>query len=367
MVDSYDTYMLRLSKDRPQYEYKQGISQIVTYIKDKELVVLPTETVYGLAADATSNEACKKIFKAKKRPQQNPLIVHCSDISMGLRYFSYNKKYSQYQKCSFYAEQILRRFSPGPITVIVYANDKTSCIGRADGDTVAIRIPNNIVFRDVIKAFGFPLVAPSANTSGRPSPTSAEHAYEEMKGSVRVVVDGGECEIGVESTIIDCTCKRWDVPCVVRVGSIRPSDIAQGINCQVATYTQFIKDKEKNIGITEETVPGGTFRHYIPLCKIYPFFKGRVDHLIRHLKKNSLLNNNDKSLLITVSTDIKHFDNYKWESAVKYTSWNELAQKLYALFFNAERDNIDSIFIECPSPLDHPALHDRICTSSSIQ
>lgn len=172
-------------------------------------MAIPTETVYGLGADATNGSAIAGIYKVKARPQFNPLIVHVANAATARRYVVWNDK----------AERLAAAFWPGPLTLVLprVADCPISELVSAGGDTLAIRIPAHPVAQQLLRAFGGGIAAPSANRSGRVSPTTAPHVEEELGGAIPLVIDGGACEVGLESTVIDLT---GDVPGILRPGSI---------------------------------------------------------------------------------------------------------------------------------------------------
>ena len=192
---------------------KQDIQTAGKLLKDGELVAIPTETVYGLAADALNGEAVANIFKAKGRPMDNPLIVHIADLSQVDDLVAFVPPV---------LEDLAKAFWPGPLTVIMEKSDLIPDEVSAGLDTVAIRMPSHPDARAIIKAAGTPLAAPSANTSGMPSPTTAAHVLHDMDGKIAAVVDGGPCEVGVESTVLTL-CTR--VPRILRPGRVTPEDL----------------------------------------------------------------------------------------------------------------------------------------------
>lgn len=212
-------------------------------ISDGELVAFPTETVYGLGANAYSGDAVKKIFAAKNRPCDNPLIVHLADkndIMLAAR------------EITPAAEKLIKEFMPGPLTVVVKKNPKITPFATAGLDTVGVRIPSNTVAREFIKACGVPIAAPSANASTRPSPTAAQHVYEDLNGKIPAIIDGGNCEIGIESTVVDVT---GDIPVILRPGKVSAEDIRR-VCGEVITGGGEAKPKS----------PGVKYRHYSPSC-----------------------------------------------------------------------------------------------------
>lgn len=187
---------------------KEGLDEAVELIKRGELVVFPTETVYGLGANAFDPEAVKKIFEAKGRPQDNPLIVHLCDPAQA-------KDVASEVPEEFYS--LARAFMPGALTVVLPKSDKIPDVVTAGGNTVAVRIPDNVYARELI-ARSFPLAAPSANRSKHVSPTTARHVYDDLAGRVELILDDGECGVGIESTVLDLTS---DTPVILRRRSHR--------------------------------------------------------------------------------------------------------------------------------------------------
>ena len=175
---------------KPSYEV---LCEAAELIKKGEVVAIPTETVYGLAADAYNPEACEKIFKAKGRPQDNPLIIHICDLDM-LK--------NSVKEIPPLALTLAEHFWSGSLTMIFPKKDIVPDTTSGGLDTVAVRMPDNEDTLNLIKMCGVPLAAPSANLSGSPSPTTAQHVYADMNGRIPLIIDGGECKNGVESTVI---------------------------------------------------------------------------------------------------------------------------------------------------------------------
>ena len=211
------------------------------------LVAFPTETVYGLGGDATRADASRKIYEAKGRPSDNPLIVHIADFSQ-LRQIV--------QKVPWEAELLAKHFWPGPLTMILQKNQEIPYETTGGLDTVAIRMPNHPVALAFLRESGCMIAAPSANTSGRPSPTSAAHVWEDLQGRIDAIIDGGDVEIGIESTIIDLT---DEIPTVLRPGYIT-----------IEMLRQVLGEVRLDPGIASENTnippkaPGMRYRHYAP-------------------------------------------------------------------------------------------------------
>lgn len=236
------------------------------------IVAIPTETVYGLAASAYDNNAVEKVFIAKGRPQDNPLIVHLSKVE---------DLYKATDCPTKIAEQLLRAFSPGPITVVLHKNSYICERVSAGLDTVGIRIPSHKDARAFIEACGIPLAAPSANTSKRPSPTNAGDVYNDMNGKIPLILDGGQCEIGIESTVVDC---MGDTPIILRTGKITSEMIKEVCgSVSFATSNSVVRS------------PGMKYTHYAPKCKMYCRF---MDILGLEEKIQQLSNMGEKVVLL---------------------------------------------------------------------
>lgn len=209
------------------------------------LIGFPTETVYGLAADATNDDAVRSIFRVKGRPVDHPLIVHVADLDAARR-LSRNWPVT--------AEILADRFWPGPLTIIVTKASHVLPSVTGGRETVAIRIPRHALALRLLQTFGRPLAAPSANRFGRVSPTTAEHVRLDLGSDVDFVLDGGPCEVGLESTIVDCSV---DPPQILRPGSVSPEEIAETIG---------------RIGETSgpSRAPGMLESHYAPVCIVVP-------------------------------------------------------------------------------------------------
>lgn len=184
---------------------KDQIDQAVEFLKNGELVAFPTETVYGLGAIATKEESVKNVYKAKGRPSDNPLIVTVSDEDMMKQYAKFIPER---------AEKLIKHFWPGPLTLLLLVKEGSLPTAVTGGlKTAAFRCPDDELTHELISKLGYPIVGPSANTSTKPSPTTAEHVYHDLKGKISAIIDGGATEVGLESTIIDLSV---ETPIVLR-------------------------------------------------------------------------------------------------------------------------------------------------------
>ncbi len=224
---------------------KTGAVRAAQLLNDGEVVALPSETVYGLAARCDSEQGIKRIFEVKNRPADNPLILHCDNVEMVLRYAK-----DQHERLKRLAE----KFWPGPLTVVVKRNDNVPDSVTAGQDTVALRIPDNEAFREVISLCKVPIAAPSANISTYPSPTDAEEVLRQLDGKIPLILNDGRCEVGVESTIVHLD---KDGVCILRPGDINASEIEDFLELEIAT-------KKGNT----PTTPGMKYRHYAPKSEV---------------------------------------------------------------------------------------------------
>lgn len=214
-----------------------------------ELVAFPTETVYGLGGDALHPEAAKKIYEAKGRPSDNPLIIHIADFSDLERVA---------KEVPEDAKKLADAFWPGPLTMIVWKKDEVPYATTGGLDTVAVRMPDHPIALDLIRKSGKLIAAPSANTSGRPSPTEAGHVMGDLEGRIAMVLDGGPVGIGIESTIIDLT---EDAPMVLRPGYITPEMLSEVLGKEVVMDPGIIAADDT----TKPKAPGMKYKHYAPM------------------------------------------------------------------------------------------------------
>lgn len=231
---------------------EKDINKAVELLKNKEVVAFPTETVYGLGADATDDQAVKKIYQAKGRPSDNPLIVHIHDM---------DQVYEFTDTISLKAKQLMEAFWPGPLTVILdHTKDKACKTVTAGLNSIGLRMPSHPLALKLLKESGLTLAAPSANLSGKPSPTSADHVWHDLKGKVAGVVDGGQTGVGLESTVIDLTDDSQ--PTILRPGGLTIEYIESVIG-HVAVNSDFEASAEG------PKAPGMKYRHYSPDKPVY--------------------------------------------------------------------------------------------------
>ncbi|MBR3325174.1 MAG: threonylcarbamoyl-AMP synthase [Clostridia bacterium] len=245
---------------------------VINDLKNDGLILLPTETVYGIAGNAYSDVACKKIFRAKGRPQDNPLIVHISDLEM-------LEKVAE--KPNEVEEKLIKAFMPGPFTIILNKKNVICDTVSAGMSTIGVRMPNNRIIHTIIKKSQIPIAAPSANLSGKPSGTSLDDIIDELKDEVDVIIDGGECNIGIESTVVKVT---NGVPIILRPGFITEEDIKK-----VVGKVKLDDNIFKTVSYGEQVEsPGMKYRHYAPKtkCVLVEWGKQQINKVNELLKKN---------------------------------------------------------------------------------
>jgi len=255
------------------------------YIIKGEVIVFPTETVYGIGADATNEKAVDKIFKAKKRPADNPLIVHICDLEM------LNSVVSDIGEIE---KKLIQKFWPGPLSIIFKSKDCIPHNVTAGLGTVAVRMPNNTIALELIKASNKPIAAPSANISSRPSGTCIEDIYDELEFSVSYFIDGGNSEVGIESTVVRVI---DGVVNILRPGKISMEDILK------ITDKVIMDDKCLNKVDDNEQVlsPGMKHKHYAPNTKCIAICSSEHNNIVN--KINQLISESDDNICIMVTSN----------------------------------------------------------------
>lgn len=241
---------------------QDGLDFAVELLRNGEVVAFPTETVYGLGADCTDSKAVEKIFLAKGRPQDNPLIVHIADIDDV-------KNVARDIPEAFY--KLAEKFLPGPLTIILPKGDKVSSAVTAGRDTVGIRLPDNDIAREIIRKSHIYMAAPSANSSKHISPTTAKHVYCDLNGKIPLIIDGGSCRVGIESTIIDLT---GECPTILRPGAITEEMLTEVLG-KVDVY--------KKTDVKVALAPGMKYKHYAP--RVTAVMADGVDEVIKEYKE----------------------------------------------------------------------------------
>lgn len=277
------TQVIRLKNDDIN---KDDLSVISNVFKSGGLCVFPTETVYGLGANGLDEDACKKIFEVKGRPQDNPLILHIGDIS---------QLDELVEDVSEDAKKLIEKFWPGPITFIFNRSSIVPNMVTAGLDTVAIRMPSHPIANAILKDVRLPIAAPSANISGRPSITKFNRVIEEFSDKVDAIVDGGSSDYGIESTVVDTT---TNPPMILRPGKITKEDLLEVLD-----------DVGVDVALKDSDVipksPGQKYKHYAPKAESYCFV-GNLDNVIKEINKNIKING-DKKIAVLATTETVDF------------------------------------------------------------
>lgn len=305
-------------------EDEDAVAKSAKILRAGGLVAIPTETVYGLAANALDPEAVKKIFIAKGRPQDNPLIVHVSSL---------DEIPPLVEKVDPRLYDLAEKFWPGPLTVIMKKSDIIPTEVSAGLDTVAIRMPSHETARAIIEASGVPLAAPSANASGRPSPTKASHVLEDIDGKIDAIVDGGSSAVGVESTVITLA---TDPPTLLRPGGVTPEELSSVLGEISISHAVFEKLNEGE----KVQSPGMKYKHYAPKAQV-TIIKGSFESYEKFLKAQK-----EEVCAVCFEGEGRHFDKF-----IEYgRADNSLtqAQHIFDALREVDAMGCKAVFVRCP-------------------
>ena len=296
-------------------------------IRRGELVAIPTETVYGLGADGLNEEAVAKIFQAKGRPQDNPLILHVAQAE-DMEKFCHSIPQAAYQ--------LAEAFWPGPLTMVLPARDIVPKRTTAGLSTVAVRCPDSDVTREIIRLSGVPIAAPSANISGKPSTTTAGHVLHDHDGRIAAVVDGGPCRVGVESTIVDLTEER---PRLLRPGGVTPEEL-------LALLGDLVVDKAVTAQIDKDAVvkaPGMKYRHYAPDSEVV-IVSGSREAAARYIHRH--FQPGDRVLCF--EEELPLYADCAPLAYGKESDVNTLSAGLFAALRELDDPSISKVYARCP-------------------
>ncbi len=310
---------------------KEELKLATDILKNGGLVAFPTETVYGLGGDGLREDAAKKIYAAKGRPSDNPLIIHISNMDM------LNKLVTDIPEK---AKLLAKQFWPGPLTMI-FPKSENVPMGTTGGlNTVAVRMPNHPVALALIEQSGVCIAAPSANTSGRPSPTLANHVYEDMDGKIEMILDGGKVGIGIESTIVDLT---EDVPVILRPGFITKAMLEEVIGA-VEIDKAILASPDKNL---IPKAPGMKYKHYAPKADLI-IFEGEENSVVAEINKRVLekIKDGKKVGIIATKESKEKYVNGEIVVIGSRKEESEIANSLYEILRNFDQMDIDCIFSE---------------------
>ena len=301
-------------------------------IAEGELVAFPTETVYGLGGDALDPDASRRIYAAKGRPSDNPLIVHIAD-------FDDMKRVAR--EVPEQAKKLADAFWPGPLTMIVWKSDAVPEATTGGMQTVAVRMPNHPVALELIRRSGCLIAAPSANTSGRPSPTEAQHVAEDLSGKIAMILDGGPVGIGIESTIIDLTEEK---PMILRPGYITPEMLSEVLQEEVVIDPGIIAADDTR----KPKAPGMKYKHYAPKAEMI-IVDGAQDAVIHKINELTAAKRAEGKTVAVIATD-ETKDRYDAQvilSMGKRADEDAIAQHLYKILRECDELDVGEIYSEC--------------------
>lgn len=329
------------------------IREAAALIRAGELVAFPTETVYGLGADALHPEASKKIYAAKGRPSDNPLIVHVAGFE-DLEYIA--------REVPVQARKLADAFWPGPLTMIVWKNDKVPYETTGGMETVAVRMPNHPVALGLIRESGCLIAAPSANTSGKPSPTEAAHVALDMDGRIPMILDGGPVGIGIESTIIDLT---EDIPMILRPGYITKEMLEEALGEEVRIDPGIIaSDSER-----KPKAPGMKYKHYAPKADLI-LVEGETDHVVAEINRLTAVCQSEGKRVGIIATDetkVRYSGDYVMSIGTRADE-DAIARHLYKILREFDDLNVDVIYSESfATPRIGQAIMNRLLKAAGHQ
>jgi L-threonylcarbamoyladenylate synthase len=311
-------------------ELRENIKRAAEVIRKGGLVAFPTETVYGLGADATNIKAVTRIFVAKGRPAFDPLIVHIASLEMLPRVVS---------EIPPLARQLTAAFWPGPLTLVLSKAKEIPDIVTAGLPTVAVRMPLKEVALALVEEAGVPIAAPSANSFGRPSPTCAEHVLEDLIGKIDLVLDGGPTPVGVESTVMDLTCSP---PAILRPGGVSRESLAEIIPEVV------VCSGDSGEGFRS---PGQMKQHYAPRARVLLFGGNSRERIIEAMRERiAELQKSSKIGVMVPEEELRHFTagNVITASLGSLASPEEMASRLFAAMRALDKQRVDYIFTFAP-------------------
>ena len=323
---------------------ENAIQTAAEILKNGGLVAIPTETVYGLAANALDGKAVAEIFIAKGRPQDNPLIVHVASL---------DEIFPLVEAVDSRLYDLAEKYWPGPLTVIMKKSSIIPDEVSAGLDTVAIRMPSHETARKIIEISGVPLAAPSANASGKPSPTKASHVIQDLDGKIDAVVDGGECSVGVESTVVTLA---TEPPTLLRPGGITPAQLEAVLGEIQISPAVFEKLKE---GEKAES-PGMKYKHYAPAAQV-TIIKGDFESF-----RKFVLAQKETVCAVCFEGEGKHFENY-----IEYGSENDADSQAHSIFDalrEVDKTGCNTAFVRCPvSSGVGLAVYNRLLRSAAFR
>lgn len=342
-----------LVKIDPLHMDEKAMEHAGRLIAEGELVAFPTETVYGLGGDALHPEAAQKIYAAKGRPSDNPLIVHIAEFSDLERIA---------KEVPEQARKLADAFWPGPLTMIVWKNDSVPYKTTGGMDTVAVRMPNHPVALELIRKSGCLIAAPSANTSGRPSPTEAAHVAEDLDGRIAMILDGGPVKIGIESTIVDLTEKT---PMILRPGYITPQMLSEVLGEPVEIDPGIIAADDTR----KPKAPGMKYKHYAPKADLV-LVDGAKDAVIAKINElaGEKKKTGKKAAVIATEETRNAYEADVILCIGSRKDEDSIAQHLYKILRDCDELEVDAIYSESfVTPRIGQAIMNRLLKAAGHQ
>jgi L-threonylcarbamoyladenylate synthase len=323
------TLMLKVDPQNPDSAIIQQAAEI---IQRGGLVAFPTETVYGLGADALNGAAVMRLFEAKKRPLDNPPIVHIAEVS---------EVAPLVQEVPKKAELLMKQFWPGPLTLVFKRSSNVPKESVAGLDTIAIRMPKHKVALALIRQAHRPIAAPSANLSGKPSPTTAQHVYEDLNGRIDAIIDGGATNIGVESTVVDLSC---DPPMLLRPGGA-PYEALKAVVGDLRLHP-FVK-AEAEISVEKARSPGMMHKHYAPKAQVV-LVEGGVEAVVNKISALAKSYGAEGKKVGVLATDetLQNYSAFVVKSMGSRHNLLTVAQNLFRLLREVDAEGVDVILAE---------------------
>ncbi len=314
---------------------QRSLEEAAALLRTGQLVAFPTETVYGLGANALDRQAVLSIFEAKGRPSDNPLIVHIHDRA----------QLDSICETNATAETLMDAFWPGPLTLILPKRPQIPTQVTAGLDTVAVRMPSHPVALAMLEACNLPVAAPSANRSGKPSPTTAEHVRVDMEGRIPMILDGGSCDVGLESTVLDVS---REVPCILRPGGVTKDMIETALGMEITVAGSVLRPLEKG---EKALSPGMMYKHYSPdgqvtlvegdESDVLPALRALCDHAIEQ---------GHRTCVMCFSEHVEALNVYHPHDIGRRDHPEEVAHRLFDTLRLLDEEQMEVIFSEVVPP-----------------
>lgn len=316
-----ETTILKINRQKPE-----GLEQAARTLQNGGLVAFPTETVYGLGAVYNNEPALLKVFAVKGRPADNPLILHIYHLDQLNQIVS---------SISPAAERLIQRFWPGPLTLIFPKKAEVSPVVTANLNSVAVRMPSDPAARELLRLTGIPVAAPSANLSGKPSPTHGEHVINDLLGKIELIIDAGQCPDGVESTVLSL---MGEEPVILRPGTVTREQLESVLGKSVLMAS--------GVEVDRPQAPGMKYRHYAPEAPV-TLFEGESEKIVREINQRlAETKNSHKTVVLGTTENIGKYHNEWVLDMGPQGNPRIIASKIYELLRFCDRLKVDMILIE---------------------